>query len=76
MSEPTGRPAGAKGPLPARQLYRVPDAMRILSMSRSTIYDQMRTGRLRSVKQGGCRRIPAAAIADYIALLEHEAEAA
>jgi excisionase family DNA binding protein len=50
--------------------------MRILSMSRSTIYDQMRTGRLRSVKQGGCRRIPAAAIADYITLLEREAEAA
>ncbi len=76
MSQPTGRTAGVSVVPADQQLYRVPDAMRIFSMSRSTIYDQMRTGRLRSVKQGGCRRIPAAAIADYIALLEREAEAA
>jgi excisionase family DNA binding protein len=76
MNQPTGRPASATGPEPGQQLYRVPDAMRILSMSRSTIYDQMRTGRLRSVKQGGCRRIPSAAITEYVALLEREAEAA
>ena len=31
------------------QLYRVPDAMRLLSMSRSVIYEQLRSGRLRSV---------------------------
>ena len=76
MDQPNGRTAGVSGPQPDQRLYRVPDAMRILSMSRSTIYDQMRTGRLRSVKQGGCRRIPAAAIVDYITLLEREAEAA
>jgi excisionase family DNA binding protein len=59
-----------------RQLYRIPDAMRILSMSRSVIYEQLRSGRLRSVRQGRARLIPAAAIADYIALLEAEAEGA
>ena len=57
-----------------RQLYRVHDAMRILSMSRSVIYEQLRSGRLRSVHQGRTRLIPAAAIAEYIALLEAEAE--
>ena len=55
-----------------KQLYRVADAMVVLSMSRSVIYEQMRSGRLRSVTQGRARLIPASAIADYIALLERE----
>ncbi len=57
------------------QLYRVSDAMVILSMSRSVIYEQIRSGRLRSVTEGRRRLIPASAIADYIALLEYEAQA-
>lgn len=59
---------------PGKQLYRVEEAMLILSMSRSVIYQQLRSGRLRSVKEGSSRRIPAAAIAEYVALLEREAE--
>jgi excisionase family DNA binding protein len=59
-----------------KQLYRVVDAMVVLSMSRSAIYEQIRSGRLRSVTQGRARLIPASAIADYIALLEHEAKVA
>ncbi len=55
-----------------KQLYRVADVMVVLSMSRSVIYEQMRSGRLRSVTQGRARLIPASAIADYIALLERE----
>ena len=58
--------------IPARRLYRVPEAMRLLSMSRSVIYEQIRSGRLRSVCQGRTRLIPAAAIDDYIALLVSE----
>jgi excisionase family DNA binding protein len=58
------------------RLYRVTEAMRILSLSRSVIYEQLRAGRLRSVTQGRARLIPAAAVADYVALLETEAEAA
>ena len=58
-----------------KQLYRVADAMVVLSMSRSVIYEQIRSGRLRSVTQGRRRLIPASAIADYIALLEYEAQA-
>ena len=56
-------------------LYRIPEAMRLLSLSRSVIYKQIRSGRLRSVKEGTTRLIPAEAIAEYVALLEAEAEA-
>ena len=59
-----------------KQLYRVADAMVILSMSRTAIYEQIRSGRLRSVTEGRSRLIPASAIADYVALLEQEANAA
>jgi excisionase family DNA binding protein len=45
-------------------------------MGRSVIYEQIRSGRLRSVTQGRTRLISASAIADYIALLEREANAA
>lgn len=55
------------------QLYRIPDAMRVLSISRSVIYELIRSGRLRSVRQGRARLIPATAIAEYVALLEAEA---
>ena len=63
-------------PMSARHLYKVADAMILLSMSRSVIYEQIRSGRLRSVRQGRSRLIPASAIADYVALLELEAMAA
>lgn len=54
-------------------LYRVPDAARVLSLSRTVVYDLIRTGRLRTVKEGRARRIPASAIAEYVELLEREA---
>ncbi|MFF3251144.1 helix-turn-helix domain-containing protein [Actinacidiphila glaucinigra] len=59
---------------PARAaLYRVPDAVKVLNLSRTVIYELIRTGRLRTVKEGRARLIPASAIADYVALLEREA---
>jgi excisionase family DNA binding protein len=61
---------------PDKQLYRVPDAMAVLSLSRSVIYELIRSGRLRSVTEGRSRLIPASAIAEYVALLESEARAA
>jgi excisionase family DNA binding protein len=54
-------------------LYRVADAMQVLSLSRTVIYELIRTGRLRTVKEGRARLIPASAIAEYVALLEREA---
>ena len=50
--------------------------MIVLSMSRSVIYEEIRSGRLRSVKRGRSRLISALAIADYIALLERESQVA
>jgi excisionase family DNA binding protein len=61
--------------VPAWRLYRIPEAMVLLSMSRSVIYEQIRAGRLRSVCQGRARLIPAAAIAEYVELLTRESEA-
>jgi excisionase family DNA binding protein len=55
------------------QLYRVNEAARVLSISRTVIYELIRSGRLRSVKEGRTRLIPASAVAQYIALLESEA---
>ncbi len=65
----------ATQPGSGKALYRVPEAMKLLSLSRSVIYNQIRSGRLRSVKEGTARLIPADAIAEYVALLEAEAEA-
>lgn len=56
------------------RLYRIPEAMRLLSISRSTLYEQLRAGRLRSVTQGRTRLIPAEAITAYIELLVAEAD--
>jgi excisionase family DNA binding protein len=61
---------------PDKVLYRVPEAMAVLSLSRSTIYELIRSGRLRSVTEGRSRLIPASAIAEYVVLLESEARAA
>jgi excisionase family DNA binding protein len=58
-----------------KALYRVDEAMALLSLKRSVIYEQLRCGRLRSVHEGRTRLIPAAAIAEYVALLEREAAA-
>lgn len=70
-----GRSGSSKSNSGEKALYRIPEAMRLLSLSRSVIYNQIRTGRLRSVKEGSARLIPAEAIAEYVALLEAEAEA-
>lgn len=59
---------------PPRALYRIPETMRLLSLSRSVIYEQIRAGRLRTVTQGRTRLVPAAAITAYVTLLEQEAK--
>jgi excisionase family DNA binding protein len=57
-----------------KALYRIPEAMTLLSLSRSVIYEQIRAGRLRTVKQGRTRLVPATAITAYVTLLEHETQ--
>lgn len=60
--------------VPERHLYKIPEAMVLLSMSRTVIYEQIRAGRLRSVCQGRTRLIPAIAIDEYVSLLLAESE--
>lgn len=56
----------------SKELFKVSEAMELLSMSRTVIYEQMRNGRLRYVKQGRATLITRAAIRNYVALLENE----
>lgn len=58
----------------SRELFKISEAMEVLSMSRTVIYEQMRTGRLRYVKQGRATLITAKAIRSYVELLENESE--
>lgn len=56
-----------------RVLYRVRDAMHLLSLGKSSIYEEIRAGRLRVCGKPGRYKISAAAIAEYVDLLEREA---
>ena len=57
------RPETAVEPL----LVRVEEAARLLSLSRSTIYEMMDAGELPSVRRGSARRIPVAALRAWVA---------
>ncbi|MEV0811241.1 helix-turn-helix domain-containing protein [Micromonospora sp. NPDC050200] len=57
-----------------KALYRIPEAMNLLSLSRSVIYEQIRAKRLRTVTQGRTRLVPDTAITAYVTLLEQEAQ--
>lgn len=48
-------------------LVRVEEAARLLSLSRSTLYEMMDAGELPSVRRGTARRIPVAALREWIA---------
>ncbi|MEU4729541.1 MULTISPECIES: helix-turn-helix domain-containing protein [unclassified Streptomyces] len=54
-------------------LLKVAAATTALSLSRSVIYELIRSGRLRTVNEGRARLIPRSAINEYVALLEREA---
>ncbi|MGI3784831.1 MAG: helix-turn-helix domain-containing protein, partial [Janthinobacterium lividum] len=54
-------------------LYTVPEVVDMTTLSRSVIYELIRTGRLGSVQQGRRRLIPADALTAYIHLLADEA---
>ncbi|WP_432509335.1 excisionase family DNA-binding protein [Kineococcus auxinigenes] len=57
-------------PPPVRLLYRVQDAAEVLSLSRSVVFELLRSGRLRSVQEGRTRLIPYEALREYVASLE------
>lgn len=62
-----------ESPPVAPMLYRVEEAAEALRMSKSRIYELIRSGRLRTVKEGRARLVPITALAEYVALLEGEA---
>jgi excisionase family DNA binding protein len=65
--EPTmNKKAGPVAPM----LYRVEEAAEALRLSRSALYEVIRSGQLRTVKCGRRRLVPVAALAEYIAILE------
>lgn len=46
--------------------YRVEEAAQALRLSRSVIYELIRSGRLRTVKQGTRRLVPVVALQEYL----------
>jgi excisionase family DNA binding protein len=58
-----------------RALYSVPEAMALLNLSRTQIYELIRTSRLVTVTQGRRRLVPAASITAYVQLLLEECQA-
>jgi excisionase family DNA binding protein len=57
-------------------LYRPKEAAQMLGIGRDKLYDLMRSGRLRSVKDGRARFITTKALTEYVAMLEAEARKA
>lgn len=47
-------------------LYRVEEAAEALRLSRSQIYELIRSGRLQTVKEGRRRLVPVTALTDYV----------
>lgn len=53
-------------------MYRVDEVVALVRLSRSVVFEQLRSGRLHSVRQGRARLIPAWSVLDYVRLLERE----
>ncbi|CAM5661614.1 helix-turn-helix domain-containing protein [Streptomyces hirsutus] len=57
-----------------RVLYRPEEAAAALGIGRSLVYEEIRLGRLQTVRIGRRRLIPPEYIAQYVELLKREAE--
>jgi excisionase family DNA binding protein len=63
--------------VPAAPLLMKPEeAAQMLGIGRTKVYELIRSGALRSVRIGGLRRISAIALAEFVAELEQQEEAA
>lgn len=60
------RMEAATSPRAPDRLYSIDEAAAALNLGRSLLYSEIAAGRLRSIKVGRRRLIPAAAIATYI----------
>ncbi|MGW2013422.1 helix-turn-helix domain-containing protein [Streptomyces sp. NPDC001927] len=74
--------ATAKPPQPVtsmplqRRLHPVSDAAYMLGFERTTAWEEIRLGRLRTVRVGRRRLVPTEYIEEYVELLKREAQAA
>jgi excisionase family DNA binding protein len=51
-------------------LVRPEEAAQVLGIGRTKVYELIRSGALRSVRVGGLRRVPVAALDEFVSLLE------
>lgn len=58
---------------PAPVMYRIREVVKLTGLSRSTIYKQIKDGRLSAVKQGRATLVTADELNDYVKLLKREA---
>lgn len=71
--KPHGRtPMNDKPAVPA-VLYRVDEAAEALRLSRSSIYELIRSGQLKTVKHGSRRLVPVEALDDFVRALAQAA---
>jgi excisionase family DNA binding protein len=56
-------------------LLTAEETAKVLGIGRSKVYELLRSGAIQSVRIGARRRIPAAAIIDYVERLRREAAA-
>lgn len=75
VPEPQGRltedrPEGTR---PGRLLLRVEEAADLLGVGRTRVYELIGSGALQSVKIGGSRRVPAAALRAFVTRLTDDA---
>jgi excisionase family DNA binding protein len=63
-------------PVPAALLSTVPEVMALLRLSKTQVFDELRRGRIQSVKVGRARRVPAQCLTDFVALLIRESQEA
>ncbi|MCO1582174.1 helix-turn-helix domain-containing protein [Crossiella sp. SN42] len=72
-THPLSSVAASAGGNPIKLLYRIDEAIAVLGLGKTALYELIRSGRLKSVQEGRARLIPARAIQEYVALLEREA---
>lgn len=63
-------PPSKRRPAVAAVLYRVDEAAEALRLSRSQLYELIRSGRSRTVKCGRRRLVPVSALDEYVSSLE------
>lgn len=57
------------------RLYKIEDAAKLCGVGRSMAYEEIRLGRLRTVRVGRRRLVPLKYIDEYVELLMRESEA-